>query len=90
MNELIKITENNGKQAISARELYKFLSNDFASPIETTSSSLDCYLKEYLVNLPLNYSRIVLSILIPFFYFITAFIYYLLFYLKTYYSFMKE
>jgi len=25
MNELIKITENNGKQAVSARELYKFL-----------------------------------------------------------------
>lgn len=25
MNELIKITESNGKQAVSARELYKFL-----------------------------------------------------------------
>jgi len=25
MNELIKITENNGKQAVSARELYRFL-----------------------------------------------------------------
>lgn len=25
MNEIIKITESNGKQAVSARELYKFL-----------------------------------------------------------------
>jgi phage anti-repressor protein len=31
MNELIKITETNGKKAVSARELYSFLSIDDGS-----------------------------------------------------------
>ena len=62
-----------------------FLSNNFASPIESTSTSVDCLFKKYLSNIPLHYNRIIFASLIPIIYFIMAFIYYLIMILIQYY-----
>ena len=63
-----------------------FLSNNFASPIESTSTSVDCLFKKYLTNIPLIYSRMMFTTLIPIIYLIIAFIYYLIMILIYYYT----